>query len=392
MGPIALLSLIGVLGTAQATSEKAAPELPPRIRVVGLKTLRVRSRLIYRSAPDRPHLMEATFAFPHRSRSNLWVEPPPGQKDPTRLAPSGRMRFQLGDRAYAVDPAKSGSRSLTGTESERVIRELALRRAVLFWPHGHAWERDGSVAFAPLGSAGVLIAHFDPEHTDAPPVAIESEDREGAGYERFVVSEWVSEENGRFMRAARMSLEADGEVIWDEEVLDYDARASFTDSFFLPPDKREKTTAGRGQRLAPHPVPTRIEKRVAIEATDWDSAWKAAHVAARAAERELKETGLRLDEVFAFELDALTRPVAVRLRLDAGDPDEPPAAPPGWQPSPGGMALSVRVEALSRLTLGDLKPLLSELQRTGKTAGTAYALAKRAPEPGPGQLVLPLHE
>ncbi|MFT5049625.1 MAG: hypothetical protein ACI8QZ_001018 [Chlamydiales bacterium] len=389
-GRMLLLSALVGPTLAQGGPATSADDPAPRVRVSGIRTLHTKSRIVYRAAPERPHLMEAAFAFPDRGYTRLVAETP---------TPSpARSRFQLGTRVFAVNPPNPTARAIALLEKETAVRGLVLRRALMLWPRTLDWQRAGTEAQAELGSAGRLVARFD--GSSELPISIASETSTGDEYERFTSIDWSQAADEAFAHPTSMKLEAGGAVIWEEVVLEYDPRANFVDSFFVPPEQRgasRRTTSQADRVLEPkvelHPLPARTVRRFELDPqSDWPTRWaKALEIAART-ETELEATGDGLHPALAFELDGNDRPATLILRLAASPKEEHAAPPPGWTEDPLGRGTSVFVPGITTPFIQALETLRGSLKSTGQLPGRPYMVIRRAPEPGRAQLVLPLQK
>jgi len=390
-----LLLLISIAGStlAQEGAKQATGDPAARVRISGIRTLRMKSRIVYRAAPDRPHLMEAAFAFPDRGYSRLVAETP----DPS----PARARFQLGSRVYAVNPPHPGSRALALMEADIAVRGLVLRRALMLWPRTVEWQQSGDEATVDLGSAGRLVARFDSE-SDLP-ISIASENLEGDEYERFTEIDWQTSADGAFLHPRSMKLEAGGAVIWDEVVVEYDPLANYIDRFFLPPDQRDKprrdttsitTPGGSGPQVEIHSIPPRTVRRFDLEGnTDWAARWEAALEIAARVETELGSEGFQLHPAMAFELDGANLPKTLLLRLGGGgSKDGSTATPTGWTTLALSDGASLFVTGASSAIHEPLAALRTAAKEADRVAGTPYMVLRRAPQPGRAQLVLPLHK
>lgn len=370
--PPALRAASACLLALQMTAGEGLRDPGPRTEVAGISALVARSRLRFRSAPDQPHELIATFAFPERGR--MWIAP--------EGASGRRLRFTYGRRAFALDPGWPASSELTGNEREETLRQLALRRAVLLWPEAFDWiEGEPQCRTADLGSIGSLTATLGP---DGLPTEITSRDASEGTFERLIGIEWNPGPGRHWPK--RFTLALGDTAVWDEEVLSVDPTARYVDAYFLPPDRRPDTTSGtRDERLQSVDVPAMTFRRVALpEGTDWKGALASAERARKETREELG-ADLDIDAFTTLELDPHGRPRAVLLRLGYGERE----VPEGFERREEFPALSVRLGALADVG----SAVLARLEATAGPGPHGTPYARVAPESRGGarvQLVLPL--
>jgi hypothetical protein len=157
-----------------------------------------------------------------------------------------------------------------------------------------------------------------------------------------------------------------------------DTSARFVDSFFLPPDLREGSTArpvGGGVRTLE--IPDTCVLRASIAAgTTWESALRALEEMRTTQSGRIGGSGLQLEELATFEVSDQGTPIAAVVRLTTN----PEKLPAGFVKDPQRRGLAVAVEGLDRV---DAKAI-AELRRglpQGSTAGRPYVRFERKGEP-----------
>lgn len=294
--------------TPQTKPEKPAIARPAaRVAVGGMASIDCASIVVYASAPDTPHRLNATYAFPDRAR--WWLGLGDGQ------SPERVMRLRFGDAIFAVENQASASRELLAGERTEAVVQLEMRRALLSWPHGFDWKREANVAHASIAGVGKLTARFT-DAVAATPIALEFTADDGKPGDSFRAIQWRDDKG----KAWPVSLELwhDDARVWSETVRTVDTQSRFIDSFFLPPDKRDGSSSRplevgnvrstdlpecRVQR-----IPLKDGTTLAVAFEEWQRTF-----AART--QELASRGLTLEEKVTLEVDSDAAPRALLMRL-----------------------------------------------------------------------------
>lgn len=316
-----ILSWTAAIGASQdaprATPQgSAGDELPgPRVAIAGLRALECASTVAYAGAPNVPHRLLAVYAFPDRARWWLGI----GDEG----APQRQMRLRFGGALNAIDPGSATSRRLFGDMRSEALIQLEMRRALLLWPHGFEWQREGTQATTRLGSLGTLSVRFEDAHALNPSALTFTgiDGREGDSFRALVWRE--TEEKGQpgtKVKAwpAKLELWHEQLLVWRETVDTIDTQSRFVDSFFVPPDQRE-ASVGKAMEVGAVralDLPEFRSRRFPLEANaTWDAAraqWK------RLTEEQgalLKSAQVALDDKATFEVSESLAPTAVLLRL-----------------------------------------------------------------------------
>jgi len=348
------------------------------------------STLFYDAAPETPHRLTATYVFPDRAR---WFLEKLEKKDAKSV--ERQMRYRYGERTFAVEARTSTSREQDDVERLATLRQLELRRAMMLWPDGFEWKLTGDAARAELGDLGTLQAHVI-ETPGAPPASerlrrvrpdeMGLRDAKGDEQDSYRALAW-QELRGRAWPATAELWHA-GKRVWREHVDSIDTLARFTDSYFLPPDRREPgprsaTSALAIQRLD---LPAMRELRVALDpgSNTWPKAMD--EIARLHAEwtRRLQPLGLELDRGLNVEFDAELKPVACLLRIAQPAAD----APPDFRSVGACSAVAVRIGGLEELTPALVRSLEQALPK-GSAHDPGYVhVALENAKAGPFNVVL----
>jgi hypothetical protein len=167
------------------------------------------------------------------------------------------------------------------------------------------------------------------------------------------------------------------ERIWSETVGTVDASVLFVDSFFLPPDLREGSTARPvGGSVRTLEIPDTCVLRAPIAAgTTWDSALRALEELRASQSGRIGGSGLQLEEIATFEVSDQGTPVAAVVRLTTN----PEKLPEGFVKDPRRRGLAVAVEGLARVDTKAITELRQGLPQ-GSTAGRPYVRFERKGE------------
>jgi len=378
-------ALLGPQDASATADEPAAlPELPARAKLDGVGSLIARSRIVFKAAPDRPHILETTYVFPQRARWWLGIE---GDDLAGRL-----LRYRYGDTMFGIAPGQSESNQLLGLGAIELERQVELRKALFMWPHGYEWQEVGVVRVADLGAAGSLVANLG---EGGRPNSMSSLDAEGKPKETLTGIEWKVAPRTRKDREPRtwphrMRLLAEGGVIWDEEVLAVETGTRFVDAYFVPPDRRRLAPRMEIDGTVPLSVdlPASTERRVALRAgLSLADAITFADERNRAEAADLAAAGFVLARYPVIEFDPAGRPTTLIQRL-VGAPDPPK----GWERIPSRPAVSLILPTTREVkarTLGLLRDSAGE----GAKLGSAYGRVEPAGStPRRVQLLVPLIE
>lgn len=356
--------LLAATPQAAGTVRMVEDELPPLTRVAGSWAVHARTRVVFRDLPERPHTLEVDLAFPGRGR---WMLAAEDEGEDRRV-----LAYLCGAQAWTVPVASSESVPLQGTRLRETALTLELRRALLVWPQGHAWEGDGEARVARLGDLGTLHARLAPGATR--PHSLSARLPDGTPWESLEGIEW-GEEDGA---PRAWSLHLGSEPVWTETVERLDRSRRYRSSFFVPPDRRAPR-APQGVVLERLRLPPRAEWLRPVE--DWPTA--EAVEAERAAAHASLGPDRSLQEGHGILLDARGLPQALLLESDGGVPG------PGWAGQPATQASATRLPDASpaavRAGLGQLPPPPDGATRVVLWLRPGHAPELRREEPAPGQ-------
>ncbi len=275
----------------------AALDLAPRRAIAGIPGFQTSSRVVFRSEPDKPHVLSATYLFPERVRLRLALE---ADQQVDRV-----LVYRAGSQGYLVEERSASSRALSAEEMDLLVLQTELRRALFLWPDGFEWRGDGPQRGADVAGRGKLMAQLG---DDGRPRSMGSFDADGSAVESIEAITWSARGARYFPRS--FDLFAQSEAVWSEEVVAVETALDFVDAFFLPPDRR-----GAGQ-----PAPTVIEP-MELEARDMPQRWELRIELGAAGDSSACDTaralwrgrGIELLEESILELDRQARPVACRF-------------------------------------------------------------------------------
>lgn len=349
------------------------PAPGPRVAVAGLPGFQIVSRLDFGPQQNR---LTAVYVFPDRARwhfENYSAE----QSEHLFLYRQGESVLQLA--------SGSPSQAVEGKERDLVLLQMELRRAVMLWPDGFAWQEAEGVRTAIVHGdsccrelpIGTLVA----ELIDGRPRRIQARDAEGCSLESLEIRAW-EERNGRsWPRSLVMEAEGGGFL---ETVESIETRLHYLELSFVPPDRRPvpgqgKSVAVLAQDLVPmtycaHKLPQDITWEQALaQARLWIAETEAAGTAGRA-----------VDPVPTIELSSAARPQRCLVRLVAAV--QP--APEGYETQAERPGFLLPLQQLSELD----SAALARLQRAvpaNERAGPAYVRIHARPNL-PIEVVLPL--
>lgn len=289
------------------------PEPGPRAAQAGLAGFQAVSRIDFGATSNR---LTAAYSFPDRARWHF-------ESYAARVRSEHQYFYRLGETVRAFDGQPS--RELAGAERDAVVRQMELRRAVLFWPDGFAWEPGGEqVHSAPLfldaccreGPLGTLVAQIE----QGRPLRIEARDAHGKAQETLEIRSWQELGGRTWPRTLALS---GPQGSFTETVESIETRLHLLEVSFVPPDRREVPSSGPGPRILARDVIAMTYTSHDLPAgIPWDEAQRLAAARLELARAEAERQGLALDPVPMFELGPDALPVRLLLRLDA--PRTPP--------------------------------------------------------------------
>jgi hypothetical protein len=305
-------------GSFQAPQDPPTKPVPPPPKpkaIAGIAGFESVSTLQYPAAADRPHQLRATYVFPDRVRWQITAR----EKD----ASERLLQYRYGDAFFRLPPRTAASELCEGAERNQLLLQMELRRALMLYPDGFEWKGSGLDRRAELGELGSLFAHWAAA-TDKRPSEIGDAGPDGKPIDVYKAIEW-RETRGRVWPAAAEMWHA-GELVWKETVDSVEVQGRFIDSFFLPPDRRDRSTAEPVESgVRELDLPATCSLRIELpKGTSWDDA-----LAVRARARDewttrLGEQKLELDPSATIEVAGEGEPIAVVLRL-LSVPGKPPA-------------------------------------------------------------------
>ena len=208
-------------------ARRALDEAPARTRIGKIRGARFQSLIDFDDPDAGPHRLSFSASFPARSRLTL-------SRDRWRVE-----RYQLGDVWFGLDrsnqrlDAEPRSVLLTGERLESARFDVAMRRALFFWPDAGALTGDGFTRTATVDDIGVLIATLDRE--SGRPTRLAAFGRDGSAQAEFREITWQQAE-GRWW-PAQLELHVGGRRVWRETVDRIEDRWNFIDTWFLPVDR-----------------------------------------------------------------------------------------------------------------------------------------------------------
>jgi hypothetical protein len=333
------------------------PPLPPK-PIAGISGFESVSTLLYPAALDRPHELRATYVFPERVRWQLSVKDGKGDE---RI-----LQFRSGETVYRILPNSAASETCTGTDRSETLLHMEMRRALMLYPDGFEWKGMGPERRADLGELGTLFV-LDSIAPDKRPTELGDAGPDGKTIDSFKAIRW-REKDGRTW-PAEMELWHAGELAWKETVESVDVRGRFVDSYFIPPDRRDRTGAEPMQgSIRDLDLPPTCALRVETsKGMTWDGAL--ADLARLRGEwsKQLAEKKLELEPIATIEISEEGEPTAIVLRLSTA-PDAPPA---GFLLSGPRKGLATAVLGLKEATSAKITDLRRALPK-GSVEGTPY--------------------
>lgn len=365
-----------------AEEHEVEPSAPPKAPIAGMTGFRSKSRVIRSSSPDQVLLLETFYVFPERVR---WSLIPAGAPASQR-----QLEYRLGESYWSVEPG--------GTKSGRIHRwtklHMELRRALMLWPDGFAWEGEGPERHAsspvreqillvesPPDFPLVLFAQLD-EAGRPRQMQVHYDTGDGETFDtKMALRDITWREQGDRWWPDTFTLVDWSDVEWHETVESVDVGVNAIDSFFVPPDRRDASGMTSPRTAAEVVLPAVLQRRVALpDGTRWEAALAEARRLAQEEETRLEPLGGRLETDVFVELDVTAAPRAVLLRLAQA----PSTLPEEWAPTPPRRALTTRVSGSASVQPGELRRLRAQVP-AGATPQAAYVRLGEAA----GQLVQP---
>jgi hypothetical protein len=379
-----------------AQSEAPASPLPGPGKaqpIAGLHGFESESRLTFHEPADAvPQRLECCEVFPARARWCLRpFDDPPGEATPGQRF----LQYRYGEQAYVLPVSAAKSVEVLGLDRIEQLLAMELRHALFLYPDGLEWKQEGRIARVDLGALGLLVATLDEKGR---PTSVSSLCATGEIRDSYKELVWQTID-GRAWPASASLYHANGKV-WDEQVLAVRTSKRFVDSFFLPPDLRERAGSGGGE-LADTQLVQAIRMRPAVRkrfALELSPGWTWEDVFARSAERA-RETAAALgadkpglESAYYYELGKEGAPVALYLHLEGHAPTED-KVPEGWEALPAREAFSLVLPGVDRLGAVALGRLAKAAEAKGaRTASPVLRVPSAEPAKALAQLLLPLQD
>ncbi len=365
---LAIALLLAGPSFGQASQEKGADSssnrrivVPPAPveRVAGINGFHSRSTVVFVSAPERPHVLDATYVFPERVRLWLGIE--------AAAETSRQLQYRFGASAFEVPDRSAESRELEGAARDSLLRYIELRRAWMMWPDGFQWTNDGPERTADLGALGKLRARIASDG-GARPAELASLDPTG------VVEHALKELTWREVNTRTWPASADvwhaGTLAWREKIESVDTQGVFVDAYFMPADRRTNAAP-------PKPSPDAIQVRelpeycaMRVEFTKgiaWDVARSEEARIRREISAEVKSRGLELEGRVTIDVTPEGQPRACLIRLASIPTD----VPPGFATTPARQGVAQLVTSFGEVTTERLTSIRAAAP-PGKHADPAY--------------------
>jgi hypothetical protein len=382
VGRALALSLAGLVPLFARADTPARPDRPaPRSPIGGIASIDCASTVTYASALDTPHRLNATYAFPDRVR--WWL----GVGDES--SPERQMRLRFGDALYAVDKHGGASRELLAEERAEALVQLEMRRALLLWPLGFDWKREGLASHAAITRIGRLTARFA-EAASTLPNTLEFTAEDGRPGDVFRSITWRIEKDKPWPVA--LELWHERSKVWTETIRSIDVKTRFIDSYFLPPDRREGAVSNPleigGVRGTDLPE-CRVQRVGLKEGATLEQAFDEWKRVVESRSKDLAAVGFALEDKVTLEVDREARPRALLLRLAPAKSALPEALSKSFEAWPERPGLTTFVMGLEAVSAAPLAALLGALPADA-VAGAPYL---RFDPKRPGEhvlIVLPL--
>ena len=233
---------------ADAAARSALKTAPTRSKIGRMRGVRFLSRVTFEAAPEEPHELALSLAFPARSR--LTLESADGRVE----------RYQLGDTWFGQDITAGGlatrrqSFLLAGEDRDEARLDIALRRALFLWPDGPEFTGAGTTFTSKVEGLGVLLALVDED--SGRPRSIRAIGRRGKVIAELRDVTWTT--GGERAWPKTLVFAAGGKALWSEVVERVEDEWLFADTWFLPSDR----IAG----MVGRPIDATLRMRVVEEA------------------------------------------------------------------------------------------------------------------------------
>ena len=286
-------------------ARRALDEAPPRAKLGRIRGARIRSTVEFADPEAGPHTLTFSAGFPARSRLTL-------ARDRWRVE-----RFQLGETWFGLDRSREeldadpSSELLAGGRLESTRVDVAMRRALFFWPDEGDLVGAGFTRTAKVGDIGVLIVSLDRD--SGRPTHVRAFGQDGKVMAEFRGVEWAR--HGERWWPASFEFHTDGTLLWRETVERVEDGWNFTDVWFLPVDRtRGLVGQPNDERLRMVPRPATWTRTYALDPGPAPADWRGpGRRALESAARELEGTGLRAAPAVEVVLDGSRRPTALRV-------------------------------------------------------------------------------
>ena len=343
----------------QPAAAQTASRPPPPTTIAGLRGFESVSALVLATAPETPRELRATYAFPDRVR---WMISSHGTSGLERS-----IQYRFGSAAYQIPAGTDRSEECAGEERDKLFLQMELRRALMLFPDGFEWKKDGVESTASLGDLGVLRARFA-SAADATPSEVVSVDSHQHVIDAFRSITW-KESGGRRWPASMEHWQAE-KLLWKETVSAVETGARTIDDYFLPPDRRDlrgSQPVGGAIRELDLPPTCALRVELARAATTWQAALAELERQRAAWTEKLAAAGLRLDPNATFELSDAGVPEACFLRL-ATVPTSPPS---GFETTVTRKGRATALQGVAAVNVERMRELSRSVPR-GSVAGRAY--------------------
>ncbi len=346
------------LPATQAVEQKPLPTPAPGQKIAGLGGFHARSTIVFDNAPERPHVLDATYVFPDRVRLWFGVD--------ARVATTLRMQYRCGSSTFEVSESSAKSRELEGAERDASLRAMDLRRAWMMWPDAASWSTSGLERTADLGTHGRLRARFaSANHARPSELAVLGPD--GVVELEFKAITW--HQVGSRTWPASAEVWHGGTIAWREQLqLDtIDTQGVFLDTYFVPADRRPEAIppTSSPDAIQLRDLPEYCAKRFEFAAgIAWDDARKEESRLRREVAAELKSRGLALEGRVTIEMAADGSPRACLIRLASVPQD----VPPGFAVTPARPGVAQLVTSLDQVTQARLESVRAAAPAGSRTA------------------------
>lgn len=369
-----MIAALALLALQEGLSH--GPEPGPRTAVAGLAGFQSVSRIDFGAAQNR---LTATFVFPDRARWHF--------EDYAAAQQSGHQFLYRHGEAVHQLASGSPSQALEGAERDTVLLQMELRRAVMLWPDGFAWEAGDGRRTARVHAdsccrervLGTLVA----VPVDGRPRRIEVRDDHDQPLEALEIREWQELHGRSWPRTLVMEAEGGGFV---ETVESIEPRIHYLELSFLPPDRRALPgkPASDSSILAQDLVAMTYQARALPEGLTWEQALAQARVWIAETGEALRTAGLSVDPIPTFELSSAGSPLHCLVRL--GTAVQP--APKGFQTMAERPGLLLPLQKLAELDSATLARLREAVPKDAHASAPYVRVHARSNLPI--EVVLPL--